>query len=344
MAKKPTIVDVARVSGVSKSTVSRVLQGEDAVVADETRRQVEAAMASIGYSRNAVAGSLRTNQTFMVMLLLPSIDNPFWPAVTHGLQDALAASGYAVVLAISNYQLGQERAYLQMARRNRFDALAINPAQIPPEEVAALGLPTVVLGLRRSYSGFDMVGSDSYVGTLEALEYLHTMGHRRIGFVWGSECSSRSRMRAFTDFHTQRGLPVDEALVVATAYSADGGREATRHLLALPAAPTAIFAANDQLALAAIQAAAALGVRVPEDLSIVGMDDIESASTSTPPLTTVAKDKIAIGQQAARLLLERVQGSDTQTPRSVVVPCRLVERLSAAALHSTQPALEMRLT
>ena len=177
-----------------------------------------------------------------------------------------------------------------------------------------------------------------------ALAYLYALGHRRIGFVWGSEASSRSRLRAFTDFHTQRGLPQDEALVVATAYSAEGGRSATRHLLALPDPPTAIFAANDQLALAAIQAASALGVRVPEALSIVGMDDIESASTSTPPLTTVAKDKIAIGQKAAALLLDRLQENASEEPRSIVVPCRLVERLSAAAARSTQPALEMRPT
>lgn len=344
MDRKPTILDVARVAGVSKSTVSRVLQGSNAAVADATRRQVEAAMSAIGYTRNAVAGSLRTNQTFMVMLLLPSIDNPFWPAVAHGLQDALSASGYAVVLAISNYQVEQERAYLQMARRSRFDALAINPAQIPPEEVAALGVPTVILGLRRAYAGFDMVGSDSYQGTLEALDYLHRLGHQRIGFIWGSDGSSRSRMRAFTDFHTTRGLPLDESLVVATAYTAEGGRSATRNLLALAEPPTALFAANDMLALAAIQAAAALGVRVPESLSIVGMDDIESASTSTPLLTTIAKDKIAIGKQAGRLLLDRLQDDLAQPARSVVIPCRLIERHSAAPPHFIHSPLEVRHT
>lgn len=330
MARKPTILDVAQVAGVSKSTVSRVLQGESEPVADETRRQVEAAMRDLGYSPNAVASSLRTQQTFMVMLLLPSIDNPFWPAVAHGLQDGLSTAGYAMVLAISNYQVEQERAYLQMARRNRFDALAINPAQIPPHEVAALGVPTVVLGLRNSYAAFDMVGSDSYAGTREALAHLWQLGHRRIGFMWGSEATSRARLRAFTDFHAEHGLAVDESLVVGTAYSDEGGRSATRTLLALPSPPTALFAANDMLALAAIQAASELRVRVPEELSIVGMDDIGSARTSTPSLTTIAKDKEAIGRQAARLLLDRLAGN-LSAPHSVVIPCRLIARHSAAA-------------
>ncbi len=342
MTRKPTILDVAQVAGVSKSTVSRVLQGDSEPVADATRRQVEAAMRALGYSPNAVASSLRTQQTFMVMLLLPSIDNPFWPAVAHGLQDVLSAAGYAMVLAISNYQVEQERDYLQMARRNRFDALALNPAQIPPHEVAALGVPTVVLGLRSSYAAFDMVGSDSYAGTCEALEHLHALGHRRIGFIWGSEATSRARLRAFTDFHAEHGLAVDERLVVGTAYSDEGGRSAAQTLLGLPTPPTAIFAANDMLALAAIQAATELDVRVPEELSIVGMDDIGSARTSTPSLTTVAKDKDAIGRQAARVLLERLGGDAAAPPRSVVIPCRLVARHSAAPVFP-QPEHKARL-
>lgn len=346
MVKKPTILDVARAAGVSKSTVSRVLQGTGEPVAAETRRRVEAAMQSLGYSHNAVARSLRTNRMYMVMLLLPSIDNPFWPAVAHGLQDALAAAGYAVVLAVSDWELSRERAYLAMARRNRFDAIALNPAQIPPEEVAALGVPAVVLGLRRGYAAFDMVGSDSYQGAREALDYLHGLGHRRIGLIWGSPSGSRSRLRAYADFHAQHGLAPDDALVVGTSYTAEGGRSATRALLGIAEPPTAIFAANDILALAAIQAASDLRVRVPEELSIVGMDDIETASMSTPPLSTVAKDKVAIGEQAARLLLDRLEGDAAAAPRAAVVPCRLVERDSAAppaTLMAVATTREMRL-
>jgi DNA-binding LacI/PurR family transcriptional regulator len=294
-----------------------------------------------------VARSLRTSRMYMVMLLLPSIDNPFWPAVAHGLQDTLAATGYAVVLAVSNWELSRERAYLAMARRNRFDAIALNPAQIPPEEVAALGVPAVVLGLRRGYAAFDMVGSDSYQGALEALNYLYGLGHRRIGLIWGSPSGSRSRLRAYADFHARHGLAVDDALIAGTTYTAEGGRSAARALLALGDPPTAIFASNDILALGAIQAASGLGVRVPADLSVVGMDDIETASMSTPPLATVAKDKVAIGKQAARLLLDRLESRAGAAPRAVSVPCRLVARPSAgpppeAQRAAPQPIHEMR--
>ncbi|MBW7881899.1 MAG: LacI family DNA-binding transcriptional regulator [Caldilineaceae bacterium] len=329
MHRKPTILDVARLAGVSKSTVSRVLQGNDAPVAETTRQQVLVAMEQLGYAHNAVASSLRTNRTNMVMLLIPNIDNPFWPGVARGLQDTLAAAGYAVVFANSDWNAGQEKALLEMARRNRFDAIAINPAYVPPAELAALGVPTVILGLRQHYAEFDMAGSDSYQGTLLALHYLYQLGHRRIGLIGGNRGNSRSRLRAYHDFHASRKLPVDEELIAAAPYTVEGGRLAAEQLLRQDRRPTAIFAANDVLALAAIQVAFDLRLRVPKDISIVGMDDIESAGTSTPRLTTVAKDKYEIGRRAARFLLARLDGLTPAEPQRAVVACRLIERQSA---------------
>ena len=330
MQKNPTILDVARTAGVSKSTVSRVLQGTDTSVSERTRQQVMAAIASLGYAQNAVARGLRTNRTHMVMLLLPNIDNPFWPGVARGLQDGMARAGYGVVFANSDWNYEQERNLMEMVRRNRFDAIALNPARISPEELKSLGIPTVILGLRQKYAAFDMAGSDSYQGTLQALNYLYDLGHRRIGLIWGHRGTSQSRRRAYGDFHAAKGLVEDQELIVGAPYSVEGGREATRQLLNLHPRPSAIFASNDVLALAAIQAASEQNLNIPGDLSIVGMDDIESAAMSTPRLTTIAKDKYAIGQQAARLLLNRLQGAAPAEPERAIVPCTLIERQSAA--------------
>lgn len=330
MPKSPTILDVARSAGVSKSTVSRVLQGDDASVARATRDLVLDAMQRLGYAHNAVASGLRRNRTHMVLLLIPDIENPFWPGVARGLQDRISQAGYSVVFANSDWDLAQERAILKMAQRNRFDAIAINPACVAPDELSKLGVPVVILGLRSGYQAFDSVGSDSYEGALHALNYLYELGHRRIGLVCG-DSGSNSRLRAYHDFHSAHGGAVDEALIVATTYSLDGGRVATQQLLDLPLPPTAVFAANDVLALATIQVAVARGVRVPEDLSVVGMDDIESASMSTPLLTTVAKAKYEIGRCAAELLLNRLGKQAPPEPQRAVVACTLVERQSAAA-------------
>jgi DNA-binding LacI/PurR family transcriptional regulator len=335
MPKSPTILDVARTAGVSKSTVSRVLQGDDASVAATTRNQVHAAMQALGYTHNAVASNLRRNRTHIILLLIPNIDNPFWPGVARGLQDRVSQARYSVVFANSDWDLAQERAILEMARRNRFDAIAINPAAVQPTELHRLDVPIVILGLRRNYAAFDSVGSDSYQGTLQALTYLHDLGHRRIGLIWGNRGSSRSRLRAYHDFHSDHGYVVDETLIVSAPYSLEGGRLATHQFLDLAQPPTAVFAANDVLALATIQVALSRGVRVPEELSVVGMDDIESASMSTPLLTTVAKDKYEIGRRAAEMLLNRLDNAAPAEPQRGVVACTLVERQSAAPLRKS---------
>lgn len=286
-------------------------------------------MEALGYTHNAVASSLRTKRTNMVMLLLPNIDNPFWPAVARGLQDTLSAAGYAVVFANSDWELEQERSFLAMARRNRFAALAVNPAAVPPDELAALGVPVVILGLRHMYAELDTVGSDSYEGTQQALRYLYRLGHRRIGMIWGQRGSQTARYRAYHDFMAAHGLCIDGDLIAPAPYTLEGGRRVARTLLAPHTRPTALFAANDMLALATIQVASELRLDVPDKLSVVGMDDIEPASFATPTLTTVAKDKYELGRRAAQLLLARLDGSAPAGPQRVVIPCKLVERQSA---------------
>ncbi len=331
MKQRPTIIDVARQSGVSKSTVSRVLQG-DALVSKQSQTAVQQAIKHLGYEHNAVASSLRTERTWLVMLTLPDITNPFWATVSRGVQDRMEMAGYSVVLANSDWDLAREQNFLKTARRNRFDALLINPTVVTHHELYATGVPTVILGMRSDISGFDNVGSDTYGGTQLLLSHLYELGHRRIGFIRGQHKSGRglARQQAYQDFLQQHNLPYETNLVVEAPYELERGYQAAGILLDQNLPPSAIFAANDLLAIGAMHAAHERGLTIPSDLSIIGMDDIDAAAMTLPGLTTIAKPKYEIGRQAASFLLERLDGSAQAEPRRVFMPCRLVIRGSTA--------------
>ena len=333
---RPTIIHVARAAGVSKSTISRVLQGDAASVKTETRQAVTRAIRKLGYEHNAIASMLRTARTFMVMLITPDIANPFWSEVARGLQDTLERPGYSVVVGNGDRDPQRENTFLKTARRNRFDGIAINPTAIHNRELRATNIPTIILGMRDGFPGMDMVGSDSFQGTFDALTYLYQMGHRRIGFIDGhyNADPGRARYRAYRDFLKQRDLVFDSTLVVEVPFDRAGGQRGVRVLMNAPQPPTAIFASNDILAVAAMQTAQEAGRVIPRDLSIIGMDDIYPAAMTMPGLTTMAKQKYEIGCQAARLLLERIEGTAPREARRCVLPCKLIERGSVAPLRA----------
>ncbi len=324
---KTTIIEVARAAGVSKSTVSRVLVGSTQVK-PETKVLVLQVIDQLGYERNELASGLRTDRTRMVMLVTPDIMNPFWPEVARGLQDTLERQEYSVVLANSDWTAAREQRFLSTARRSRFDAIAINPAGVTERSLVAHGTPVVILGLCDDFANLDMVGSDSYAGTLLAFTHLYELGHRRIGFIRGKHRSGRgqARQRAYNDFLQLYDLPVDPTLSVEAPFDLASGQRAAQILLQRPARPSAIFAANDVLAMGAMQLAQQLGLTIPTDLSVVGMDDIYAAVTTLPSLTTVAKSKYEIGVGAGRFLLDRLNSDTFIPPRRLVVPCHLVVR------------------
>jgi len=330
--RQPTIIDVAREAGVSKSTVSRVISGHKSLVREETRQRVLKAIRKLGYERNAIAGSLRTNRTCTAILIIPDITNPFWPEVARGVQDALEEQGYATVLANSDWDKGREHEFLARARSNRFDGVVINPAGVSNAELVAARIPAVVIGLGTEYPDFDMVGSDSYGGTTLAMEHLFSLGHRRIGLISGisRRSSIASRANSYLDYLQQHAMPAEDELIVRCPYGEDAGHQSMTQLLGLDRPPTAVFAANDILALGALLAAQDAGLRVPEDISIVGMDDIHAVSVTTPPLTTVAKQKSESGRQAAVFLLERMGAAAPDAPRQLAFRCRLITRGSTA--------------
>ncbi len=331
--RRPTIIDVARLAGVSKATASRVVAGNNDLVREDTRVRVMEAVRQLGYERNAIAGSLRTNHTFLIALSIPDITNPFWPEVARGVQDTLEVGGYATVTVNSDWNADRERTYIRMVRRNRFDGLIINPTGATNAELAALGIPIVVIGSGDSYPDFDSVGSDTERATEQALDYLYQLGHRRIGLIAGQSASSTSynRYHGYVHFLAARHIPLDESRVIRCEFSDQAGFVAMQQLLSLPEPPTAVVTANDVLAVGALKAARAMNRSVPDDVSIMGMDDIYVAATTFPALTTIAKQKYEIGAKAAELLLERMSGDYGTEPRRVRFPCTLVVRGSTAS-------------
>ncbi|MBK8135639.1 MAG: LacI family DNA-binding transcriptional regulator [Chloroflexi bacterium] len=330
MKKRPTLQDVAKTAGVSRATAARVVNGDTGIVRPETRERVLDVVRNLGYERNAIAGSLRSERTYMIALSIPDITNPFWPEVARGVQDTIGLAGYTVVLLNNDWSADREHEHLRRMLQKQFDGLIINPTGTVNDDLKGLHIPVVVLASGESYPDFDTVSSDAAQTGSLAMEHLISLGHRRIGLLAGPS----RRRKSFTHRDTflgvcaAHGLPVDPDLIVTTAFTQEGGYSAMQTLLALPQPPTAVFAVNDIIALGALQAAHSAGLQVPEQISIIGMDDIFAAATTFPPLTTIAKPKRDIGETAARFLLERINGTAPEVPRHSLLRSTLIARQS----------------
>lgn len=332
MARGPTIIDVADRAGVSKATAARVLNGQEHMVRETTRQRVLVAAEELGYVRNAIAGSLRTDRTFIVALSIPDIMNPFWPAVARGVQDTTEQGGYTTVIVNTDWKQDREESMLKTVRRNRFDGLIINVVNTSAKELSKLRIPVVTLGGGANYPDIDSVGSDTASGATMALQHLYELGHRRIGLI-----SALSRRRysihqeRYMDFFAQHDMLVDPRLIIESDFTDEAGYVAMQQLLQLNEPPTAVFTANDTIAIGALNAAKDMSWRVPEDISIVGMDDIHDASLVSPPLTTIAKPKYEIGVEAATRLMARMSDDDAEFHRmDLRMPCELIVRGSTA--------------
>lgn len=330
MKKRPTLQDVARIANVSRATAARVVNGNHDIVRPQTRDRVLDVIQQLGYERHAIAGSLRSERTYMIALSIPDITNPFWPDVARGVQDTVGQRGYTVVLMNNDWSAEREHEHLRRMRQKQFDGLIINPTGTLNEDLLELSIPVVLLAAGDAYPDFDTVSTDSAQAGQLAMEHLISLGHRRIALIAGPNRRSKSFTHRDTYIRVSQahGLAVDDDLIVTTTFTQTGGRAAMESLLTLADPPTAVFAVNDIIALGALQAAHAAGLRVPDELSIIGMDDIFAAASTFPPLTTIAKPKYDIGATAARLLMERINSGETLPARHCLLPSTLEARQS----------------
>lgn len=324
------VADVARVAGVSTATVSRVLNGHPSV-RGETRERVEAAMQALNYRVTIAARSLRTAQTRMVLALVPDFSNPYYAEIVRGLGACAREHDYELLLCDTGLSEARERAVAQMLTRHMYDGVVcMDPytmQRMVSEEVRAL--PWVACSEFVPDAQIPHVSIDHRLAAKDAVLYLLAKGHRRIGLVNSDEryLYAQQRREGYRDALREAGLQERlDYIQIVGGIDHPLGELAARRLLALEQRPTALFAVADTLAVGAIKATLAAGLRVPEDLAVVGFDDVPLASIFEPSLTTVAQPRRELGEQAMRLLLRRIQG---EQPASVTLPHTLVARRSA---------------
>ncbi len=328
-----TIKDVARAAGVSIATVSHVLNGTH-YVSPELCQRVLIAAAEIGYHRNEIARGLRTGRTNLLGLLLPNLETSSFPILVHGVEDVVAAAGYNLVLLRS--ARASDRDPLDLARRGTLDGVILDMTLLTVNESARLReteVPIVVIGSRMESEGVDMVVVDEAAGIGLAVGHLVELGHKRIGFVTGSSESQAVIMRheGYRQALARYGLVYDPAIVAETSGSRYGGYRGAKSVLAASPRPTALLTASETLAAGALLAVRDAGLQVPDDISLVGYDDVHIADLLTPTLTMLSLPWYEIGMRAAKMLLERVSGNEKGSGRTIVLSPKLVWRQSSAA-------------
>jgi LacI family transcriptional regulator, repressor for deo operon, udp, cdd, tsx, nupC, and nupG len=333
--RQVTLLDVARLAGVSTATASRALEKPQSV-AQTTRARVMEAVASCGYTPNIVARNLRRQETRLITILLADVTNPFFNEIVRGIEQVARENGYSVLLADSENDPGQENAYGRLLATKRTDGMILLNGrlpvglQLPPEE--SMDAPIVVACEYLPNVDLPTVQIDNAAAAKQVTEHLLQLGHRRIGFISGPAWNvlSRDRLYGYRDAILECGLVFDQTLVVNGDFSIRSGIAATESLLNLTSPPTAIFASNDEMAFGAIRAARDAGLRVPEDISVAGFDDIRFAAFVDPPLTTVRQPGQEIGRRAMAHLIKILSG-ERVADRRMVLPTELIVRGSTAA-------------
>jgi LacI family transcriptional regulator len=327
------IKDVALKAGVSVTTVSHVVNGTR-FVKEESRKRVEEAVRELGYVPSGVARSLKHNATHTFGVLLPNNSNPYFAEILRGVEDRCFAAGYNVILCNSNEDAARQATYLRVLAEKRIDGLVLVSSHRDAalrEALSELKIPLVLLDREVAGLACDLVEVDHVAGGMLATQHLLDLGHPYVACISGpAELSPSSQRRAgWKRALAEAGVARREGDLERGDFSPRSGYLAMQALLKRKSRPTAVFVCNDLMALGALAAAYEAGIRVPEELSIVGFDDIELAAFSTPALTTVVQPKQQIGTTAAELLLERVQESRTEARRVILQP-QLKVRASTA--------------
>jgi LacI family transcriptional regulator len=333
-AARSTIVDVARQAGVSVSTVSHVVN-ETRRVAPETRRLVEAAIASVGYQTNTLARSLKTATTKTVGLAISATANPYFNDIICAIVSECARLGLMVFLADTQDEPETELSVVTALHQRRVDGIILAPSPDPERRaqnyIEAAGIPCVLVD-RAPNERFDQVGLNNRGAMRLLVAHLASFGHRRIGFIAGHPgfATTLERINGYMLALASCGLEIDETLLVAGNATTAAATASARALLALPNPPTALIAGNNMTTIGAMRAIRALDLKVPKDISLVGIDDFEWADCFEPRLTLVAQPCEEIGRQAAALLSERIAASDGPR-RTIRLDGTLIKRDSCGA-------------
>jgi len=327
-----SIKDIAKVAGVSHSTVSRALT-DSPLVALETKQHIQRIAREMGYIPSAIARGLVTKRTATIGLVVTTIADPFIAEVARGVEETALDNNYSVILCNCNTEPERELACVRTFREKRVDAIIVTSSRVGNLYVPLLeelGVPVVLINNQQEGQYIHSVRTDNLRGGRLAGEYLFSLGHRQIAYISGplNAHSSLERLEGCRAALQEYGLDIPDAWVTHGDGRTGSGRASAALLLQRTPGPTAIFCYNDMTAIGALQAAKAAGRQVPNDLSLIGYDDIAFAALVDPPLTTIAQAKHTLGQWAMNLALSLLNGQEEAG--DIVLAPRLVERASCA--------------
>lgn len=326
-----TIKDVARESGVNTSTVSRALNNGYGVN-HKTRKHVMEVATRLNYRTNQVARGLVTGRTQTIGLVVSDIRNPFFAEVARGAEDAAYRAGRDVVLCNSDLKAEKQMDYFHSLLAKRVDGIVMNSvaalSRAQQDQLWAAGVPIVLLNRSSVYRHFSSVLGDNLQGGEIAGNYLIDLGHTQVGHITGPRAHGNltDRAKGFLKAFHDRDRPEPE--VICGEHTFAGGYESANQLLGPDRKITAIFAGNDVLAFGCIRAAIEKGIRIPDDLSIIGFDNVELSQITNPPLTTIDQPKYEIGKAAIEMLLNMMAKDSIREPEHRMIGVRLIERQS----------------
>lgn len=333
--RKVTIREVAREAGVSINTVSRALNGKPDV-SEATRRKVLDVTKRLGYRPNKLAKGLRSNKTGTIGVVVTDVSNPYFSALVKSVEEAARQHNYSLILQDTNEDPEQEREAILTLLAERVDGVLLTPTQKGKEAIAQLqesGLPFVLLGRRYTHLRTDYVVTDDVSGGFLATEHLIRLKRERIAIITGPLCisSAKERLQGYMKAFAQYGIEVDESLVVkADAITAADGYRTMQALLRRPPYPTAVFAYSDFVAFGVMKAIREAGLRIPQDVAVVGYDDVEFCSYLETPLSSVRIPKEELGKTAAEGLIRKLT-EGAEDPLKVSLPVSLIVRTSSQA-------------
>lgn len=327
--------DVAKKANVSTATVSRVLSNP-AVVKEETRRKVMEVIEELQYRPHVIARQFRTQETKMVLVVVPDITSIFFSEVLRGIEHAAVSRNYQVVLGDSENNLEREKQYVDLLYQKQVDGVILLTAKLPKEMLEQLASEFPIVLACEYYDGIDVptVSIDNIGSARKATEHLVHLGHKRIGHISGPAgiILSRDRLQGYKEALQNNGLLVDEAYIAEGPLTIESGYRRMKMLLSLDNPPTAVFVYNDEMAWGAIKAVKDHGLRIPEDIAVVGFDNLKISEVVEPHLSTIEQPKYLIGKKSMELLLQLIHGKPLEK-KNYVLNSSLIVRHSSVLMN-----------
>jgi LacI family transcriptional regulator len=335
-----TINDVAKRAGVAPITVSRCVNNSG-YCSLETRTKIEAAIAQLGFVPNRLASGLRSKRTNTIALILTDITNPYFTTIARGVEDRASEAGYTVIFCNTDESLSKEHMYVQMLLEKRVDGILLVPVQSTPDSVALIqkhGISVIVLDRRVPNLKIDIVRCDSEEGAYQLTRHLLSLGHRQIAILNGplEVSTAEDRLNGYRKAMSEAGIPDVDRHEYIGSFSQASGYDMSHQAMERNPKPTAMFATNNFIAYGALRALRDMHLDVPEDIAMVGFDDLPPALVAFPFLTAAVQPAYEMGQKAIEILLNKLSVSPSDCCEEVVLPAEIVLRQSSGTSRITK--------